>query len=102
MNKIPSIIEFCIAKGIDHKTIKVESSLDLTCDHSPIILTTHSQVVEKNMQYSLLNKKTDWHLFRGKLDTFIDLRIPLRTEADIDNAINDLTKHTKCSMVHYT
>lgn len=93
VNRIPDVIDFCIVKGVDLKKITTESCLDLSSDHSPIILSIHSQTVKKEIQPSLFNKKTNWHLFREKLDTLIDLKLPLKTEDDIDNAVNDLTKH---------
>lgn len=39
-----------------------------------------------------LYQKTEWHLFKKTLDTFIDLNIPITTEAELDKVFADLTK----------
>jgi hypothetical protein len=37
--KIPDLLDFCIVKGINPKNFFVESCLELTSDHTPIIVT---------------------------------------------------------------
>lgn len=45
--KKPDIIDFCITKGLDKRKFLVESSLDLTSDHTPIIVTLYAQIQKK-------------------------------------------------------
>jgi hypothetical protein len=91
-NKIPDVIDFCITKGIDTKKCKVETCLDLSSDHSIVMLTVYSQILNKEKQPSLHNSKTDWDAFREKLDSLISLNQPLKTEVDIETAVEYLTK----------
>jgi hypothetical protein len=72
-NNIPDVIDFCITKGIDTKKCKVETCLDLSSDHSIVMLTVYSQILNKEKQPSLHNSKTDWDAFREKLDSLISL-----------------------------
>jgi hypothetical protein len=85
-------IDFCITKGIDTKKCKVETCLDLSSDHSIVMLTVYSQILNKEKQPSLHNSKTDWDAFREKLDSLISLNQPLKTEVDIETAVEYLTK----------
>jgi endonuclease/exonuclease/phosphatase family metal-dependent hydrolase len=45
--KIPDLLDLCIAKGINPKNIHVESCLELTSDHTPIIVTILTSVRRK-------------------------------------------------------
>ena len=38
-NKIPDVIDFCVTKGIAQNYMLAESNLDLSSDHSPVIIT---------------------------------------------------------------
>jgi hypothetical protein len=40
---------------------------------------------------SLHNKNTDWDVFRELLETQINLKIPLQTEAELEDAVYNLT-----------
>jgi hypothetical protein len=40
---------------------------------------------------SLNNKNTDWEAFREQLNTQINLKIPLKREDDLEDAIHNLT-----------
>jgi hypothetical protein len=91
-NRIPDVIDFCITKGIDTKKCKVETCLDLSSDHLIVMLTVHSQILNKEKQPSLHNSKTDWDAFREKLNSLISLNQPLKTEVDIEPAVEYLTK----------
>jgi hypothetical protein len=45
--KIPDIIDFCITKGISNNYLKAESCLDLSLDHSPVIITYSTQILRE-------------------------------------------------------
>jgi hypothetical protein len=40
---------------------------------------------------SLYNKNTDWEVFRELIETQINLKIPLKTEAELEDAVYKLT-----------
>jgi len=50
---------------------------------------THALGKPKKPLYS---KKTDWNCFRETLDEQLTLTIPLKTEIDIDEAVENITK----------
>lgn len=90
-NKTPDLIDFCVTKGIDTAKVKAESCLDLSSDHSPIIINVYSQIIEKEKRPTLFSKRTDWNIFREELDRLISLNIPLKTEKELEEAVNTLT-----------
>lgn len=92
-NKIPDAIDFCITKGIDTKKCVTESNYDLSSDHSLVIITVYSKIPNKVKQPSLYNGKTNWNVFRDKLDNLISLDQKLKTELDIEIAVENLTKN---------
>ena len=86
-NKYPDVIDFCICKGIPSNLIRAESSLDLSSDHSPIIVSLNSAVISSVFPPKLHNKQTNWPLFKNHVETLLPLHIPLKTDLDIEDAI---------------
>ena len=76
-NKIPDLVDFCVTKGFDTKRFTVESCLDLTSVHIPILISMFNHIPGKLKKPSLCSKKTDWNCFRENLDALITLEIPL-------------------------
>lgn len=90
--KSPDLIDFFLIKGLDEKSFKIESSFDLSSDHSPILLTYHAHVVHLDKSPHLSSTKTNWSLFREILLRKINLNIPLKSQNEIENAVEYLTK----------
>ena len=90
--KTPDIIDFCVFKGISNNYLKAESCLDLSSDHSPIIVTYSTQILEQLPRRSLCNRNTNWTLFQALIDEKLSCNIPLRTEENINQGIDILNK----------
>lgn len=65
---------------------------DLSSDHSPIILTISTLVIKKDVRVSITNWHTDWEIFQQHINNKINLRIPLKTEKDIEKGVELLNK----------
>ena len=91
-NKIPGLLDFCVTKGIDNKKLAVASCLELTSIHTPILITVFTHALGKPEKPSLYSKKTDWNCFRETLDEQLTLTTPLKTEIDIEEAVENITK----------
>jgi hypothetical protein len=89
--KIPDL-DFYIAKGINPKNILAESSLELTSDHTPILVTIQTSAQRKPKTPSLTSSKTNWDTFREQLDSLLTLEIPLKSTLDIEDAVETVTK----------
>ena len=91
MTKQPDLLDFYGTKGIATQKVSVDSCLELTSDHTPIIVTMYTRFLQQPKKPSLHNKNTDWDVFRELLGTLINLKIPLQTEAELEDAVYNLT-----------
>lgn len=85
VNRHPDIIDSFIIKGLSINYIKVESSTDLSSDHTPVILTLSDTIIYKEPSPSLTNNKTDWKNYSNYLEKNIVLNVPLKTQDQIEN-----------------
>lgn len=65
--------------------------LDLSSDHSPILLILQEQIQQKSNHPSLTNRQTNWNDFRANMNNLITSQIPLKNEEDVENAVTKLT-----------
>lgn len=91
-NRRPDLLDFFIAHGVSDSYITVESSQELSSDHSPVILTTSTKIISKPKMPTLITSKTDWESFKHFIENKIDLKRKLKTPEDIDETVNFLTK----------
>jgi hypothetical protein len=56
------------------------------------LITIFTHIPGKSNKPSLYSKKTDWNCFREAVDEQITLNIPLKTEIDIEEAVENITK----------
>lgn len=64
LNKKPDLIDFFVLRNINASYIDIEECLDLSSDHSSIILTLSESVIWKERNLALTNRKTDWDKFK--------------------------------------
>lgn len=91
--KLPDLIDFFVLKGVNIKLCKIESCYELAGDHSAIIVSLSSHIKAAEERPNLCNKYTDWEIFEDKLERYINIKIPLKTPEQIDNAVSNLTKN---------
>lgn len=90
--KLPDLLDFCVIKGISERYIKAESNLDLSSDHSPVIVTYSSKVLTRSLPPTLHSKRTNWEYFREIIQEKVQLNIPLKTDIDLFNAVEHLNQ----------
>lgn len=88
--KIPDLIDFCVTKGIGINYLKAESCLELSSDHSPVLITLSTEVCTNQKLPVLCNRLTDWTEFRQIIDSNISCNIALKSQSNIDQAIYQL------------
>lgn len=91
-NKLPDIIDFYIAKGINTNYMIVEDTEDGTSDHCMTVLNLSSKVILKTKAEKLYNKTTNWNIFRHELDNALDGRLRLKSDTDVDDALSKFTE----------
>lgn len=90
-SKIPDLIDFCVTKNINASYISVESSFDLSSDHSPVIITLSTKALKIPSTPKLTSKKTNWQAYKDNFVNNCVGGLPLKNEDDIDFAVETLT-----------
>ena len=59
----------------------------MNSDHTPIHLILCENIIQKENNPVLVNKRTDWESFRHSLERKINLMVPLRNEEQLDGEV---------------
>ena len=87
LKKSPDLLDFAIIKSIDPKCLTAKSCLDLSSDHSPVIITFTRQITMAQKIQHLYNGKTNWTKYKLYLDKNLNCNIPLKNPTELENAI---------------
>jgi hypothetical protein len=90
LRKVPDLLDFFVTNGISSSYTDVESNLDLSSDHTPIIATISTSVVNIKKSTRLHNNKTDWNLYRSLIHDNINLNLRLKDPAELEEATHKL------------
>lgn len=85
--KVPDLLDFFVTKGIPQTYIQVDSCLDLSSDHSPVIATLSSSAILVDRPLRLSSNLTDWFVFRELVNNSLSLNVPLKTHDEIEEAV---------------
>ena len=85
-NKIPDLLDFFITKNISPKYVRINSSAELSSDHSPVIASISSTIIENPPNGFIHNQLTNWQLFREVFNHSTSALISLKTNEDIETA----------------
>ena len=85
-NKIPDLLDFFITKNISPRHVQMNSSTELSSDHSPVIATVGSAIIENPPNGLIHNQLTNCQLFREIFNRSTSAPISLKTKADIETA----------------
>lgn len=89
-NKIPDLLDFAVVKGINSQNITAETCLDLSSDHSPVMITLNKDIKIQQKVIYLYNKKTNWKRFKECLTDSLTCNISLKTPKDLEKAVEEL------------
>ena len=85
-NKIPDLLDFIITKNISPRYVQINSSTELSSDHTPVIATVGSAIIENPPNGLIHNQLTNWQLFREIFNRSTSASISLKTKTDIETA----------------
>jgi len=97
LRKKPDILDIFVAKTPSNLYCTVNNSLDLNSDHSSVTLIINASPQSLNDRPSLFSPMTDRHKFHNIVNENINLKIKLKSEQDIDEAVNNLI-HSAASL----
>lgn len=97
-NKIPDVIDIAVFKNIKRESVSLNSSLDLSSDHSPTILLLHDNPSSlKNSNLSYPNKNTNWHKYKMYISSHLPNNLPLKSNMEIEYAVNQISTIMTCA-----
>lgn len=76
--KIPDLIDFAVIKGIPKLNTNAESCLDLSSDHTPILVEISNQILIEEKPCVLYNKSTNWAYFQEEVENNLNNQISLK------------------------
>ena len=85
-NKIPDLLDFFVTKNISPRYVQINSSTEFSSDHSPVITTVNSAIIENPPNDFIHNQLTNWQLFREVFNRTTSASISLKTKEDIETA----------------
>lgn len=91
-NRKPDVLDFFITGGLSRLDHMIESCLDGSSSHTPVILTVSASIIHREKQLSLYNKRTDWDCFRELLESKLELKVALKSADDIEEAVIGFTE----------
>jgi hypothetical protein len=91
VHKIPDLLDFCVTKGIPPDFAVAHSCLDLSSDHSPVLVILTSQPIRPDLPPSLSNRLTNWDYIKHLINQRLLLKIPLKTTDDIEEEVKFFT-----------
>jgi hypothetical protein len=91
LRKKPDILDIFVAKIPSNLYCTINNILELNSDHSSVILIINTSPQSLNDRSSLFSPMTDRHKFHNIVNQNINLKIKLKSEHDIDEAVNNLT-----------
>ena len=84
-NKIPDLHDFFITKNISPRHVQINSSTELSSDHSPVIATVSSGIIENPPNGLIHIQLINWLLFREVFNNSTSASISLKTMEDIES-----------------
>ena len=85
-NTIPDLLNFFITKNISPRYVQINSSAELSSDHSSVIATVCLAIIENPPNGFIHNQLTIWQLFREVFNHSTFASISLKTKEDIETA----------------
>ncbi|KAG5310119.1 RTJK polymerase, partial [Acromyrmex insinuator] len=86
-NKLPDLIDFAVSKGLNPFHVKAQSSLKLTSDHSPILVTVETKISLMDINNKLHNKNTDWTEYKTYINSNLTCNVSLKKPDELEDEI---------------
>lgn len=83
-SKRPDVIDFFICKGIPDDYISSYTITELTSDHIPVMCIISNMQPTTSAPRSIVNRSTDWNLFRELVDSQLDLNVSLKSTDELE------------------
>lgn len=85
--KIPDLLDFFVYSGISPSFLDISGSVDLSSDHTPILLNYKTVPCKDSTNNPLFTHKTDVRSFQDCINQDINLNISLKNGNELDDAV---------------
>ena len=85
--KIPDLLDFFVLRGVPKRSLHVTNLVDLSSDHSPVVLSTSNHSATALRPPSLTTRHTDWEAFRSLVECSIGLGARLKSPEELESAV---------------
>ena len=89
-SKIPDVIDFSVTKDVSDNMVSSKLCLDLSSDHTPIIVTSSHQSQDCQSFPFLCNKHTNWTQFKTSICKNLDIKRTLETVTEVENVVQQV------------
>lgn len=80
-----------VTNGIAAGYLSIQLNYDISSDHTPLIATRATSILQEEQPLRLHNKHTNWKSFRRSVESKINVQIPLKTKLDVEKTVNSIT-----------
>jgi hypothetical protein len=94
--RLPDILDFYIQKGLTNVPYDIDVVHDLSSDHTPVQLTLWAEY-KLSSTSTLICGEIDWEEFRNSLDHALEIPLSLKTDEEIENAVEYFTTSVQSS-----
>ena len=97
---VPDLMDFIVYKGIHSQLLDIMSSEELSSDHSPLIVNYNATVQMVPHNKKLLRNETNITAFQNWINSNVNLKIPIKCGADLDEAVENFTNLIHAAALH--
>lgn len=90
--KIPDLLDFFLSKNIPTNNTSVESVIDLSSDHTPVILNIDNKIILSEVVPKIYHRHTDWEEYQNIITAEANLKISLKSTVEVEQAIEGLNR----------
>ena len=91
LNKKSDLLDFAVTRGLNTNKLKITPNLELSSDHTPILIEYRNKPIHYSKPETQCNKTTKWQTFKEIIESKINCNIPLKTPEHIEQAVATLT-----------
>lgn len=85
--KTPDLIDFAVIKGLSKLHFKAKSCLEMSSDHSPVLICYTNTIQNKEQDCRLSNKKINWPYFREQIINNLEVDHEMTNPDEITRAV---------------
>uniref|UniRef100_A0A1B0CFJ6 Uncharacterized protein n=1 Tax=Lutzomyia longipalpis TaxID=7200 RepID=A0A1B0CFJ6_LUTLO len=83
----PDVLDFFVTNGLNKSQMLVESCIDLTSDHTPVIMWLSANAILRKQPYRLGQGKVNWEVFSDEMDERLSGGVRLKSSDDLEVAV---------------